>query len=354
MSSAALSRKCETAQLVNLERGLEAELAEQARPVVGLEGLAAHVLEVGGEVLEAGELRTQMVSYRTGRDLLEPVAPRSHEVVELPQPLPEGDPVVVGELVELGHVLLEERTRGHVRLDVSLDLLQAHELRRRDREVLAVVDQPRRRAVDLLELGVPLLDARDDLHHVRALGGVDLLRLELEPAGGELLHRALQLAHPPRHLAAQVRHLVLDALVEGVERQLELLPSARERRELRARLSAASTVLAHHARELLELLELELDLVLAAVYGGPLPLGRADLIHRLRPARQGLHARIQVLLDLLLARLGAALQPAEQCVAQSLVLVLQGGLQRREGDRQAVDLLEAGQLLLGRDRKSVV
>ena len=33
--------------------------------------------------------------------------------------------------------------------------------------------------------------------------------------------------------------------------------------------------LAHHARELLELLELELDLVLAAVYGGPLPLGRA-------------------------------------------------------------------------------
>ena len=72
-----------------------------------------------------------------------------------------------------------------------------------------------------------------------------------------------------------MRHLVLDPLVEGVERQLELLPTARERRELRARVSAASAVLAHHARELLELLELGLDLVLAAVDGGPLALGRA-------------------------------------------------------------------------------
>ena len=71
------------AQLVDLERGLEAQLAEEARPVVGLEGLAAHVLEVGGDVLEASELRTQMVSHRTRRALLEPVAPRGHEVVEL-------------------------------------------------------------------------------------------------------------------------------------------------------------------------------------------------------------------------------------------------------------------------------
>ena len=57
-----------------------------------------------------------------------------------------------------------------------------------------------------------------------------------------------------------------------------------------------------------------------------------------RPARQGLHARIQVVLDLLLARLGAALQPGEQRVAQPLVLVLQGRLEWCEGDRQAVDL----------------
>ena len=34
-------------------------------PNPNLEGLAAHVLEVGGDVLEASELRAQMVSYRT-------------------------------------------------------------------------------------------------------------------------------------------------------------------------------------------------------------------------------------------------------------------------------------------------
>ena len=95
-----------------------------------------------------------MVSHRTRRALLEPVAPRGHEVVELPQPLAEGDPVLVGELVELAHVLLEERARGHVRLDVGLDLLQADELRRRDGEVIAVVYQPRRRAVDLARVRV--------------------------------------------------------------------------------------------------------------------------------------------------------------------------------------------------------
>ena len=52
-------------------------------PNPNLEGLAAHVLEVGGDVLEASELGAQMVSHRTRRALLEPLAPRGHKVVEL-------------------------------------------------------------------------------------------------------------------------------------------------------------------------------------------------------------------------------------------------------------------------------
>ena len=43
-----------------------------------------------------------------------------HEVVELPQPLSEGDPVLRRELVELGHVLLEDGARRDVGLDVGL------------------------------------------------------------------------------------------------------------------------------------------------------------------------------------------------------------------------------------------
>ena len=39
-----------------------------------------------------------------------------HEVVELPQPLSEGDPVLRRELVELGHVLLEDGARRDVGL----------------------------------------------------------------------------------------------------------------------------------------------------------------------------------------------------------------------------------------------
>ena len=39
-------------------------------------------------------------------------------------------------------------------------------------EVLAVLDEPGGRAVDLLELGLPLLDTRDDLSHILAPRGV--------------------------------------------------------------------------------------------------------------------------------------------------------------------------------------
>jgi hypothetical protein len=53
-----------------------------------------------------------MVGHRAGRALLEPLAPGGHEVIELPQPLTEGDPVLARELVELGHVLLEDGAPG--------------------------------------------------------------------------------------------------------------------------------------------------------------------------------------------------------------------------------------------------
>jgi hypothetical protein len=42
------------AQLVDPERRLEPQLAEERRPVVGLEGLAAYVLEARRDVLDAG------------------------------------------------------------------------------------------------------------------------------------------------------------------------------------------------------------------------------------------------------------------------------------------------------------
>ena len=73
-------------------------------PNPNLEGLAAHVLEVGGDVLEASELGAQMVSHRTRRALLEPVAPRGHEVVEDVRARTERDPVLLAEGVELHHV----------------------------------------------------------------------------------------------------------------------------------------------------------------------------------------------------------------------------------------------------------
>ena len=89
------------AELVDLEVGVHVQLAEERRPVLALEGLAAHVLEQRRDVLEAHELGAQVVGHRAGRARLGLLRPRDNEVVELPQPLPEGNPVLLGELVEL-------------------------------------------------------------------------------------------------------------------------------------------------------------------------------------------------------------------------------------------------------------
>ena len=329
------------AELVDLERRVEPQLAHERRPVLGLEGLAAHEAQQRRDVAEARQLVAQVVGDGAGRARLRLLAPARDEVVKLPQPLPERDPVLLGEGVELGHVPLEDGARRDVRLDVGLDVLEADQLRRRDREVLAVEHELLRRRRDLLELGLPLLDARDHLHHLVAVVGLELLRLELEPARRELLHRALQLGDTPRHLAAQVRHLVLDPVVEGVERQLELLPARRERRQL----EAAARDRAHHARELLETLELGLDRVLAVEDARPLALRRADLVDRLRPPRERLHRLVDEVVDLLLPRRRHPPHPEEQRVGRLLVLVLERRLERRERDGEAVDLLEVGQLL---------
>eukprot|EP00962_Isochrysis_galbana_P019612 scaffold5708_cov107-Isochrysis_galbana.AAC.12 len=161
---------------------LNLELAEESRPMLRLEGVAAHILEQRAEVLVIVELGAQVVGDGAPWTRLRLLLPCDDEVVEDVGALAKGDPVLGRELLELGHVLLEERARGHVRLEVGLDVLQPGELRRRDVEVLAVARQLVARIYHLVELGLPLLDSADERHHLLRLGRVKLLGLELEPA----------------------------------------------------------------------------------------------------------------------------------------------------------------------------
>jgi hypothetical protein len=208
---------------------LHPKLGEERAPVLGLEGVAAHVLEARRDVAVARELRAQVVGDGAGRARRRLLHPRGDDVVEGPQPLAEGDPVLLAQLVELAREGLVERARGDVRLDVGAHVVEAAEGRRLDAEVVAVGDDLARLGLELGQLGLPLLDARDDAVHLLAHARLELLRLELEPARAELLELAHELADAAGHLAAQVLDLVLDPLVERAERQLELVPLGHER-----------------------------------------------------------------------------------------------------------------------------
>lgn len=124
---------------------LDAQLAEERRPVLLLEGLAAHVLEQRRHVAELCELRLEEVGDRARRRRARLLEPLDHEVFEDVEAAAERDPVLTAELAELGRVLFVQPARRDERRDVGLDLVDAGERRRRQREVVAVLRDPLRR-----------------------------------------------------------------------------------------------------------------------------------------------------------------------------------------------------------------
>ena len=81
---------------------------------------------------------------------------------------------------------------------------------------VTVLRDPLRRHLEVAELLFPFLDARDHRRHRLGVGRLELLRLKLVPSRRELRHLELELLHAAVHLAAQMRHLLLHPLVEGV------------------------------------------------------------------------------------------------------------------------------------------
>ena len=124
---------------------LDAQLAEERRPVLLLEGLAAHVLEQRRHVAELCELRLEEVGDRARRRRARLLEPLDHEVFEDVEAAAERDPVLTAELAELGGVLFVQPARRDERRDVGLHLVDAAERRRRQREVVAVLRDPLRR-----------------------------------------------------------------------------------------------------------------------------------------------------------------------------------------------------------------
>ena len=320
---------------------LDAQLMEERAPVLGLERVAAYVLEPRREVAVQVELRLEVVGHRAGRALRRLLHPRRDKVLEDPEALPEGDPVLLGQLVQLLGVLLEERARGDVRLDVGAQVVEPAQLRLGEPKVLAIERELLGELLELRELALPPLDALDDRVHLLALPRVQLLRLELEPARRELLEPRLQLADALAHLRAQVVDLVLDALVEGGQGQLELLPARGQRPQLDGR----ARVGGEQPREVFELLEAKL-LDGALLLDAPrLGLGLGDLVDRLRPLRERLEALGDEGVEVALRGRRAARHAELQRVREPLMLVLERRLERRERHVDAVDLLEVGQLL---------
>ena len=124
---------------------LDAQLAEERRPVLLLEGLAAHVLEQRRHVAELCELRLEEVGDRARRRRARLLEPLDHKVLEDVEAAAERDPVLTAELAELGGVLFVQPARRDERRDVGLHLVDAAERRRRQREVVAVLRDPLRR-----------------------------------------------------------------------------------------------------------------------------------------------------------------------------------------------------------------
>mmetsp|Transcript_19752 Transcript_19752/g.46579 ORF Transcript_19752/g.46579 Transcript_19752/m.46579 type:complete len:388 (+) Transcript_19752:1477-2640(+) len=324
---------------------LDAQPAEHVRPVDRLEAVAADQLEVGRHVAQLAQHLAQVLGHGAGGAGLGLLHPRGHEVVELPQPAAEGDPVLDRELGQLVGELLDEPERAGEGLEVGAHLVAFLEVRRRLLEVLALVRHLRAHALDRVELGLEVGEPRTHVAHRLRVADRDRLGLELEPARGEVGDGLLALGHALGDAGLAIGHQRSHHPVERLHRHVELVPLGAQRAEVGRGAARAARV-----REQLRLLAQLAQRVLRAAHAlleqrARLPRLEDLLVARrgrqvqraARLAHEGLHLRA--------LRLESRLHRAGERAAHPRVLVVERRLEGHERDGDAVDLEDVGQLV---------